>query len=920
MASVTESMEAEAASSSVAGACFGSICKVQSILYFFFTQSRPPRVHGRFVRPCVLHASLLGFFFLHFFPVVIVVAVPLVMALAAALVRLGLDDGSCCEVPPSSVPSSLFECCFELNSMESSMKKSEESFTRVIASKADENSLLTSGNKKKLACEWLYFPSLPFGTYIGQQANACASGGRERRTMEPFFEFGCNYFATFFNIPQECSLVGDELQSAGTPVHRFSAGPCYATQLVDKDAQFCVANTESFVEKTEFDKCGQSYAIVSIIGPQSSGKSTLLNCLFGTNFEEMKAEEGRHQVTRGIWIARCAGIEPCTLVLDVEGTDGKENADRDDTSFERQSALFALAVSDIVLINMWSHGIGLHIAANRPLLKTVFQIKMKLFTPRKITLLFVIRDKSPTPFEKLKEDLLEDIWESFTEYKPDSSNEVALSEIFSVEVVSLSNYEHKEEQFKEEVVSLRQQIFHSIAQDKLARDLNEVVHASDFTYSSQEIWEKIKADKDLDLPSHKVMVATVRCEKISREKYENFAAKEEWDQFEEDMNRSTTEFLNRLNSQIDACLSEYDAETTYYDEGPRSTYKNQLKEKLLQLSEPALVSALERIASTSLDEFKNTFQTAMNRGKDFYAAASSCIESCLSNFDKAYPDVVNEMSNKHKIGLRKKLQCDIVSVLTSSCKEVLKGALSRCIEKELFGGDIIDPWKSIREVLKNEVQSTGSRLFTALIGLVTYGDKKKMTESLEDYARGVVEEKVRDEAKNVLMQMKMCFESRFVNRLGMSNDDIPTAANSARHYSLTLLSILAAIRLDDDDTDDIKEKLEAELLDSSSSANRESRSSGFDPLCLDSDSWEQIPSCRELIGPRSCKRVWDQFMQETEIFISKAVELTKSSKSSRALKVALVLSLCVTCAAGGAAATTILGARAFISMLAVMFA
>ncbi|QHN76158.1 uncharacterized protein DS421_19g641430 [Arachis hypogaea] len=147
-----------------------------------------------------------------------------------------------------------------------------------------------------------------------------------------------------------------------------------------------------------------------------------------------------------------------------------------------------------------------------------------------------------------------------------------------------------------------------------------------------------------------------------------------------------------------------------------------------------------------------------------------------------------------------------------------------------------------------------------------------MIERLEDYARVVVEEKVRGEAENVVMRMKICFESRFLNCLCMGKDDIPKATNSARRYCLTLLSILAAIRLDDDDddTDDIKEKLEAELLDSSSSS-----SAKFDPVWLASDSWEQIPSCRTLIGPRSCKKVWDQFMQESEIFISKAKKVKK---------------------------------------------
>ena len=58
--------------------------------------------------------------------------------------------------------------------------------------------------------------------------------------------------------------------------------------------------------------------------------------------------------------------------------------------------------------------------------------------------------------------------------------------------------------------------------------------------------------------------------------------------------------------------------------------------------------------------------------------------------------------------------------------------------------------------------------------------------------------------------------------------------------SLKLLSVLAAIRLDDDDTDDIEKTLEAELLDSSSSAIKDRSSKNFDPLLLASDSWKQV--------------------------------------------------------------------------------
>lgn len=62
-----------------------------------------------------------------------------------------------------------------------------------------------------------------------------------------------------------------------------------------------------------------------------------------------------------------------TLILDLEGTDGRERGE-DDTAFERQSALFALAISDIVMVNIWCHDIGREHGAGKPLMKTVFQV------------------------------------------------------------------------------------------------------------------------------------------------------------------------------------------------------------------------------------------------------------------------------------------------------------------------------------------------------------------------------------------------------------------------------------------------------------------------------------------------------------------------------------------------------------------
>ena len=83
---------------------------------------------------------------------------------------------------------------------------------------------------------------------------------------------------------------------------------------------------------------------------------------------------GRQQTTKGIWMAQASKVhDPLTLVLDLEGSDGRERGE-DDNSFERQSSLFALAITDILVVNMWAKDIGREAGAGKPLLKTIFQV------------------------------------------------------------------------------------------------------------------------------------------------------------------------------------------------------------------------------------------------------------------------------------------------------------------------------------------------------------------------------------------------------------------------------------------------------------------------------------------------------------------------------------------------------------------
>lgn len=669
-------------------------------------------------------------------------------------------------------------------------------------------------------------------------------------------------------------------------------------QLIDGNGEFNVDGLENFVRTTKLNHCGLSYAVVAIMGPQSSGKSTLMNHLFHTNFREMDAFRGRSQTTKGIWIAKCVGIEPFTIAMDLEGSDSRERGE-DDTTFEKQSALFALAIADIVLINMWCHDIGREQAANKPLLKTVFQVMMRLFSPRKTTLLFVIRDKTKTPLEYLEPILREDIqkiWDAVP--KPQTLKNTPLSEFFNVEVTALSSYEEKEEQFKEQVAELRQRFFHSISPGGLAGDRQGVVPASGFSFSAQQIWRVIKENKDLDLPAHKVMVATVRCEEIANDKLRRLSADEGWLALEEAVQEGPVSgFGKRLSSVLDTYLSEYDMEAVYFDEGVRNAKRKQLESKALDFVYPTYSTLLGHLRSKAFESFKIQLEQSLKKGEGFAASVRTCTQSCMLEFDRGCADAAIRQAKWDASKVREKLRRDIdteassvrsvkLSAIIADHEKNLTEALSGPVESLFEVGDE-DTWASIRRLLKRETEAAVLKFSTAIAGFeMDQAAVDTMVQNLRSYARNVVVKKAREEAGKVLIRMKDRFSTVFnhdndsLPRVWTGKEDIRTITKDARAASLRLLSVMAAIRLDEK-PDKVESLLFSSLMDGTAAASLpRDRSIGdsVDPLA--SSMWEEVSPQDKLITPVQCKSLWRQFKAETEYTVTQAISAQEAHKKN----------------------------------------
>lgn len=220
-------------------------------------------------------------------------------------------------------------------------------------------------------------------------------------------------------------------------------------QLIDADGEFTgsLSVPADVASRT-------SYGVVAVIGCQSGGKSTLLNAAFGTHFPVLDAtSRGRRRTTLGAWGAVCVGGPVPLVVLDMEGADSRERGDGA-RAFESRVALLSLALSDVVVANMWAHDVGRHSAANYDLFETVFAHIARLRERRRVRLLLAIRDYDGhadlTVIRRVLRDDLTAIWKRLR-----AARGASFDERFELAFVALPHLKYAPDSFATSVRELR---------------------------------------------------------------------------------------------------------------------------------------------------------------------------------------------------------------------------------------------------------------------------------------------------------------------------------------------------------------------------------------------------------------------------------------------------------------------------------
>ncbi|KAI0339858.1 root hair defective 3 GTP-binding protein [Trametopsis cervina] len=572
------------------------------------------------------------------------------------------------------------------------------------------------------------------------------------------------------------------------------------------------------VSRWGLQETGFDYDIVAVFGSQSTGKSTLLNRLFGTNFDVMD-ETQRQQTTKGIWMCRGKGMN--VMVMDVEGTDGRERGE--DQDFERKSALFSLASSEVLIVNLWEHQVGLYQGANMGLLKTVFEVNLGLFgkktadgrNPRTL-LLFVIRDHiGTTPLANLEATLSTDmhkIWDSLS--KPDELKDRKLSDYFDLSFAALPHKILAADKFESSVQDLRKRFSDKSRDDYVFKPAyHKRIPADGVAFYMEGIWEQVQTNKDLDLPTQQELLAQFRCDEISAGALLEFNEQAKPQRRPIEAGKVIVGLGSMMRQWRTTALVRYDRDASRYHQGVYKRKRADLIAAIDSSLSPLFLGQTKNLHKVSLVSFKQELLDGL-RGDGYNFA--DIVNVAREKWEKAFLDGAKEAlveetdwSYDEEFGLLK----DEMKSVADQCRKDETKKMVNAIERN-FKRQIAEPvelhlnkpslkmWDKILQSFRDLMDKSETAYLTKAKSFnCTDEENSTALTTLRKRTwlalRAKIDEQTADQS--FLAKLRTHFEEQFryddkgVPRVWTPEDDIDGAFKKAKDETLELIPLYSKI-------------------------------------------------------------------------------------------------------------------------------
>ncbi|KAL7720567.1 Protein SEY1-like protein 1 [Entamoeba marina] len=568
--------------------------------------------------------------------------------------------------------------------------------------------------------------------------------------------------------------------------------PCL--QIIDQDGLFAdeeQSNEQSFEEFLKdipsFTKLGFNYNMLSILGPQNSGKSTLLNYLFDTDFAVLDQTLKRQRTTRGVWLG-VVGKRQDVLIMDLEGSDG--SAREDDYSFERKISLFSLSVCSVLMVNIWSHDVGRYGASNMSLLKND--------SPRTL-ILFVIRDRDQRkPFSSTRDALLEDIMKIWdTVARPDCFKRAPIGKFFDLEFTSLPHFKHDKEQFIKEAKELKKR-FDSQNPDTYFRDIyNKEIPADGLSIFTKQVWGTIKT--------------RYRCDEIIETIYEEYEMEASAVKYAHAEMKQFDNFKEFVDTLFDEKMKQFMTIASKYLDRVVKEKSEVLSEKMLndisymfQTQTNIIINHIKKMLTTKYSTLKA--QYIQEQSKDFDPSTYESYAEQMDEFNSNIVDewkkistenVPNNVENTFGVGIDAlgrfihKLyeigRRDLIDALMTHFKKHLQ-KIMKPVLYPIFEKTEKDMWEQVRNVVKETTSNNLEKLKNGMINSLKM-DNTEVELKLEELNSYITD----------AVRLTILERPSFVNIKWKANDDLSKPYFHASEEAEKILDLFSYIRIDPKD-------------------------------------------------------------------------------------------------------------------------
>uniref|UniRef100_A0A6B2KXY6 Protein SEY1 homolog n=1 Tax=Arcella intermedia TaxID=1963864 RepID=A0A6B2KXY6_9EUKA len=603
-----------------------------------------------------------------------------------------------------------------------------------------------------------------------------------------------------------------------------SSEPVPPVQIVTGEGTYNVDVSQE-LRNWNFDKQGLDYYLVAVLGCQSSGKSTLLNLLFGTNFQvlDVSKTKVRQQTTLGIWLGNSLQNNKSILVLDVEGTDSKERGE-DHASWERKTSLFSLALSEVLLLNLWANDVGRFEGANYGLLKIVFELNLKLFYTdkrNKTLILIVFRDYDEETHGTIQ-DLgktvstdIENLWLKMT--KAEKFNTSSIYDFFDIQYVGLAAKVNKV-QFAEDVNKLKLRFFDE-EQTLLTKKYKSEIPADGFTEYASRIWDTILQEKDLDIPSQKIMLSIYRCDEIAKKAYASFESALVGMKTALNNSQIMENFAATGKALVDKALGEYDGASMYYAENVVKDKKKELETQMEHQLQVLFASQAKLISTKWKNKFDEIFREQFKHptpNLKYRKIVNDLKKPVIESYDneiaeatiKEYDWSITINSEREEflrhiefniqLGLQKQLELFSNKILNHIIQEFDVEFM------KLFDAPQIPLWCTITAVYQKEYEK-GKEEWADTLGALQVKDISKEMTVFEIKSSGKLYTYFKEKTADPYLMLMQKFSSKFeygedgTIRSWHASDNVKEIWRQAKLYAEKYLDFFSIFRLDESD-------------------------------------------------------------------------------------------------------------------------